>query len=109
MFIKGEELTNLEKVIEIEYLTKKYEKRKMRRQYQLNSENLILTEKDCIKLLCKRDISIDFARLKFDGYKTFQSDIFHVIFFKHRKTMLSYTLKINICLIVFLRKTGKLI
>ena len=71
-------MTDFEKVIELEYLTQKYEKRILKRKYQMDSQNIILTDNDCIKLLCKRDISIDFAKLKFDRYKTFESEIFHV-------------------------------
>ena len=78
VFVKGEELTNLEKVIEIEYLTTKYNKKAIKQKYLYNVENIILTENDCLKLMCKRDMSIDFTKIKFDDYKTQITDIFKV-------------------------------
>lgn len=78
IFIHGEDLTNLEKVIEVEYLTQKYEKRILKRKYEENNYKIKLTDKDCMKLVGKRDISIDFSRIEPDGYKTLIKDIFKV-------------------------------
>jgi hypothetical protein len=76
--VYGEELTSLEKVIELEYLTEKYEKRIVKRKYEVTEDKTILTDNDCVKLVGKRDVMIDFSKIEPDGYKRHIDDIFRV-------------------------------
>ena len=87
-FVKGERLTNLEKVLELEYLSQKYEKITLRKRYELNSNKIVLTDNDCLKLLCKRDIMIDFSRIRLDEYKTHIYDIFKVFRLPNKRTII---------------------
>jgi hypothetical protein len=81
VFVYGEDLTNLEKVIELEYLSDKYEKRIVKKKYEISNDKTILTDNDCVKLVGKRDINIDFSRIEPDGYRTHINDIFRVYIF----------------------------
>ncbi len=81
VFVYGEDLTNLEKVIELEYLSEKYEKRIVKRKYEFSKDKSILTDNDCVKLIGKRDITIDFSRIEPDGYRTHINDVFRVNIF----------------------------
>lgn len=87
-FVKGEKLTNLEKVLELEYLSQKYEKITLRKRYELNSDKIILTDNDCLKLLCKRDIMIDFSKIRPDEYKTNIDDIFKVFRLPYKRIIM---------------------
>ena len=78
VFVKGEELSELETVIELEYLTQKYDKVMDKKKYQKENDKIKLTDYDCLKLCCRSKISIDFSKIKLDGYKSRIEDIFHV-------------------------------
>ena len=78
IFVKGDELSSLEKVIEFNYWTEKYDKVMLKKKYEVYSNKIKLTDNDCMKIICKRDISIDFSKIRPDNYKTHISDIFRV-------------------------------